>query len=268
MRVQFSFVGVVVLVTSLAKCSHCFCPPRPLWVSSRVTSAVSTLHMSRGNAVSKGRESKRQGRVSQVIRSEIVTILRRGSMKYMKKDIGDTLRQKISIVDVHMSPDLRTAKVYVSVFGDIVDRRQAYSWLVMNSKAIKHSLAQSLSAMKTVPDLYFKETDLAAAVDVMTTIESIHAEASNLPRGVIQGLDFDFLDDDDDDDDISEGVSDGNGAEEDLDIRNEEDEEEGLDLEETVFDLPGFGGGGLVEEEEGYEIEEDVTEEYLNFHQN
>ena len=50
-----------------------------------------------------------------------------------------------------MSPDLRNAKVFVSVFGGPVEVRQAYAWLVSGSKSIKHCLSQSLKGMKSVP---------------------------------------------------------------------------------------------------------------------
>ena len=105
-----------------------------------------------------------------------------------------------------MSPDLRSAKVFVSVFGGAVEKRQAYSWMVEHSRAMKHSLSQSLSNMKGVPDVHFKLTDLAAATDVMATIDRLAGDSAYVgedgawdeesPSGLIGGLDFDFDDSD------------------------------------------------------------------------
>ena len=146
-------------------------------------------------------ESKRQSRVSQVIRSELAGIIRRPGGVKSSKTISETLRQKISIVDVQMSPDLRSAKVFVSVFGTRVEGREAYAWLVKHAKPMKHALSQSISHMKSVPDLHFKQTDIASAVDVMLTLDKLAAERRGQVddadlHGTIDGLDFDFLEDD------------------------------------------------------------------------
>ena len=106
-----------------------------------------------------------------------------------------------------MSPDLRSAKVFISVFGDDVDARQAYAWLVKASKSIKHGLSQSLKGMKSVPDLHFKQSDVGSAVEVMMTLDMLSRERSTdeegleLPSGMIDGLDFDDMDEDEDEDD-------------------------------------------------------------------
>lgn len=157
--------------------------------------------MARGNQVRDREESKRQSRVSQVIRSELAGIIRRPGGVKSSKTISETLRQKISIVDVQMSPDLRSAKVFVSVFGTRVEGREAYAWLVKHAKPMKHALSQSISHMKSVPDLHFKQTDIASAVDVMLTLDKLAAERRGQVddadlHGTIDGLDFDFLEDD------------------------------------------------------------------------
>lgn len=58
--------------------------------------------------------------------------------------------------------------------GDaVVDRRRAYSWLVKNSKQIRHSIAQRLSHMKSIPNIMFVQVDVGAAVDVMNLIDKV-----------------------------------------------------------------------------------------------
>jgi len=58
--------------------------------------------------------------------------------------------------------------------GDsVVDRRRAYSWLVKNTKQIRHALSQRLKHMKSIPDLTFVQADVGAAVDVMKLIEKV-----------------------------------------------------------------------------------------------
>mmetsp|Transcript_24412 Transcript_24412/g.55041 ORF Transcript_24412/g.55041 Transcript_24412/m.55041 type:complete len:223 (+) Transcript_24412:86-754(+) len=165
-----------------------------------------TVMMARGMGLRNTGESKRQARVGQLMRTEIASIIRKGAVKTYDP-LSDTLREKISVVDVQMSSDLRSARVFVSVFGDAVDKRKAYAWLVEHSKQFKHSLSQRLKDMKGVPDINFKEADISAAVDVMSTIDRLARDRASsgesgeeMPAGMIDGLDFDLHDDDFDDD--------------------------------------------------------------------
>ena len=186
--------------------------------------------------------SKRQERVGHLVRTELSTIIHRGVIKGDSDYLDDELRRRISIVNADVSPDLRQARIVVSIRkgGDneiregtnaAIDRRRAYSWLVANTKYIRHSLAQNLSHMKTIPNLSFVQADVSAAVDVMYLIdkvtagykrESIGAFGGNddtMPRGVVAGIDFDdvddaewdadfFLDDDQSDDEEGEDYND------------------------------------------------------------
>ena len=72
------------------------------------------VQMGRGNLRDE-KESKRQSRVSQLMRGEIAQFIRLGSSIKTRDPLPDTLRERISIVDVHMSPDLRSAKVRQSI---------------------------------------------------------------------------------------------------------------------------------------------------------
>ena len=156
--------------------------------------------------------SKRQSRVGQLVRSEIATIIKYGSLK-TEHNLGSFLRKQISVVDANVSPDLRQARISVSIIqsdgvGEI-EKREAFSWLVKNKNPIRFLLAQQLSHMKSVPDLTFVQTDVGAAVDVISMLDKISTgftrerigkfgqNDDELPVGMFEDLDFD--DDDDDD---------------------------------------------------------------------
>ncbi|EED91481.1 hypothetical protein THAPSDRAFT_262775, partial [Thalassiosira pseudonana CCMP1335] len=93
--------------------------------------------------------------------------------------IEDELRRRINIVHADVSPDLRQARVTVSVMAgkdkmeDVIAKRRAYAWLVQNTKSIRHSLAQRMKHMKASPDVTFVQVDVGAAVDVMQLIEKV-----------------------------------------------------------------------------------------------
>jgi len=132
--------------------------------------------------------TKRQERVGHVVRTELATILHRGtSIKNDDEPIEGELRRRINIVHADVSPDLRQARITVSIMAagskgkdeqgkmtDAVAKRRAYAWLVRNTRAIRHSLAYKMKHMKGgSPDLTFVQVDVGGAVDVMKLIEKV-----------------------------------------------------------------------------------------------
>jgi ribosome-binding factor A len=174
------------------------------------------------------------------VRTELAQILHRGLIRGKGVTyLDDELRSRISIVNVDVSPDLRQARVSVSIRGDgrnlskqgtipsqddgdvastvvfsndaTIDKRRAYSWLVENTKAIRHTLAQRMSHLKTSPSLTFAQVDVSAAVDVMYLIDKVTkgyqrerigaygGDDDTLPKGYLA-----YNDDDDDANDDDE----------------------------------------------------------------
>lgn len=152
--------------------------------SSSSSSALYIMRTSRSSSSRGGSErSKRQERVGHLVHTELSQILHSGNIKGRDVEYLDTdLRQRISIVSTDVSPDLRQARVSVSVSSlkqagvdGTVDKRRAYAWLVKNTKPLRHTLAQRLKHMKSCPNLSFVQVDVAAAVDVMYLIDQVSA---------------------------------------------------------------------------------------------
>ena len=175
--------------------------------------------------------SKRQERVGHLVRTELSQILHRGTIKgELDGYLEDALRQRISLVNCDISPDLRQARISVSIRNDksggagasdaAVDKRRAYSWLVRNSFALKHTLAQRMSHMKSCPNLTFVQVDVAAAVDVMYLIDKVNSgyKRESIDEYIARGDYDDEYDDDDEfynDDDEDEDEDDDDWEEED-----------------------------------------------------
>jgi ribosome-binding factor A len=171
-----------------------------------------------------GDRSKRQERVGQLVMTELGRILHTGNIRGAAY-LEDPIRRRISVVRADVSPDLRQARISVSIRPPVVtseteamnnsavDKRRAYSWLVSNTKMIRHSLAMKMSHMKSCPNLTFHQVDVSAAVDVMYLIDKVSKGYTRqeiglfdqLPTGVVGGVDFD---EDDDQDDEEEWLSD------------------------------------------------------------
>mmetsp|Transcript_7912 Transcript_7912/g.13053 ORF Transcript_7912/g.13053 Transcript_7912/m.13053 type:complete len:245 (-) Transcript_7912:1735-2469(-) len=165
--------------------------------------ALPMAHGKYGNGRSSSRyaagdRTKRQERVGHVVRTELASILHKGFIRFDNDPIEDELRRRINIVHCDVSPDLRQARVTVSVMSgkdrkmDAIAKRRAYAWLVRSTKAIRHSLAQKMKHMKGSPDLTFVQVDVGAAVDVMQLIEKV---STGYKRDDV--LEMEFEDDED-----------------------------------------------------------------------
>ena len=112
----------------------------------------------------------------------------------------------VSIVDVDMSPDLRNARVKVSIIGERKEKISAVRWLQGNVRGLRHELAQRNRHLKRVPMLTFDHVDVGAATDMMVRLAELRregeeaderrrAEGESVPDEE-GGLDFSVADED------------------------------------------------------------------------
>lgn len=90
---------------------------------------------------------KRQYRVAGEVKKSLALIL----MRRLKASSPGL----ISIPEVRMTPDLRLARVFISVPGDEETRSDTLRFLKRHQREIRHLLAAELR-LKYVPDLQFK----------------------------------------------------------------------------------------------------------------
>lgn len=189
------------------------------------SSSLQMAHGQYGNGRSSSRyasaneRTKRQERVGHVVRSELATILNRGtSIKNDNEPIEGHLRRRINIVHSDVSPDLRHARITVSIMAgqdkklDTIAKRRAYAWLVRNTKAIRFSLAQKMKHMKGgSPELTFVQVDVGAAVDVMQLIEKV-SEGYKRDDVLEMGFEEEWDEEGDDDDGWFDFDEEGDGV--------------------------------------------------------
>jgi ribosome-binding factor A len=146
---------------------------------------------------------RRSARVGQVVRTELAPLITSGTIHRERSPLKDTIRSMISIVDVTVTDDMRTAKVRISTLGEKLDGLRAIQWLQDNRKSIRFELAQRLTYMRRIPDLTFTDIDISSPVRVMALISQLAAERTEDDDGaddevVADDLDFEFADDVDD----------------------------------------------------------------------
>jgi ribosome-binding factor A len=114
--------------------------------------------------------SRRIERINHLLRQEIADLLTR--------EVKDaTLNQSmISITDVDTSPDLRSAKVYFSVYGDEAEIQAAKDHLKRASGFLHHNLKERLD-LRYTPHLEFVvDRSLAQGDRIMRLMRTIEEE--------------------------------------------------------------------------------------------
>jgi ribosome-binding factor A len=97
-----------------------------------------------------GMASSRMRRVNEVIRQVLGDVI--------ATDLKDPRIGFVTVTDVDTSPDLRTARVYVSVLGDEADRENALAGLQSAHGFLQGRIAAELR-MKRTPTLTFHYDD-------------------------------------------------------------------------------------------------------------
>ena len=92
----------------------------------------------------------RTSRLNGEYQKEISAILRR------LKDRAPDLKGLISVTETDVAPDLKTAIVYVSIYGVTEEeKKRSFQLLQANAGYIRHELSQVMR-MRTVPSLTFR----------------------------------------------------------------------------------------------------------------
>ncbi len=92
--------------------------------------------------------SYRADQVGEQVREEIMSIIRR--------DLKDPRIGFVSITAVRMSPDLRQARVRVSILGNPEEKKASIAGLISAKGVIRHELGRRLQNLKFSPDLRFE----------------------------------------------------------------------------------------------------------------
>jgi ribosome-binding factor A len=113
--------------------------------------------------------SQRTQRVDELLRQEIGALL--------AKEVADPRIGFATITDVETSPDLRHAKVWVSVIGGRADRDETVRALQKAMPFVRHELGKRLR-IRRIPDLHVKVDDSAQrATRVLHLLNELEAGA-------------------------------------------------------------------------------------------
>ncbi|HEV7665419.1 MAG TPA: 30S ribosome-binding factor RbfA [Chloroflexota bacterium] len=119
--------------------------------------------------------SRRIERINHLLRQEIADLLAR---EIKDQALSSAL---ISITDVDTSPDLRSAKVYFSVFGDEEVVKEAEAHLKRASGFLHNNLKERLDLRHTPHLEFVLDHSLETGARIMSLMRSIEEEREHHP---------------------------------------------------------------------------------------
>jgi ribosome-binding factor A len=115
----------------------------------------------------------RTDKVGAQVRAEIMEIIQR--------DLKDPRIGFVSITTVRMSPDLRSARVRVSVLGDSSQQKDSLSGLRSATGVIRRELGRRLQNLKFSPELRFEiDPSIEYSVHISKRLREILPEPAEL----------------------------------------------------------------------------------------
>ena len=95
-------------------------------------------------------------------------------MRIIQRELKDPRIGFVSITEVRMSPDLRSARVRVSVLGDEQAQKAALAGLNSARGLIRHELGRNLSNLKFSPEVRFEiDPSIEYSVRISKTLREI-----------------------------------------------------------------------------------------------
>jgi ribosome-binding factor A len=117
--------------------------------------------------------SRRTRQVGEFLKEELTDIIRR--------EVKDPRIGFMSLTTVEMSPDLRSARVFVSVLGTDEERAATLAALRSASRFIRYHLKPRLR-MRQIPELDFRDDrSMEHAAEISRAISQIHKESAERP---------------------------------------------------------------------------------------
>ncbi len=99
-------------------------------------------------------------------------------MLIIRRELKDPRIGFVSITGVRMSPDLRSARVRVSVLGDEAEQKETLKGLISAKGLIRHELGRRLQNLKFSPEIRFEiDPSIEYSVHISKRLREILPEA-------------------------------------------------------------------------------------------
>lgn len=119
--------------------------------------------------------SVRTEKVASIVKEEIGIIFQRN---FDMKDYGF-----ITVTEVRMSPDLKIAKVYVSIFGDAAQKQKTLAKLETQKAFVRQTLGQHIRLKFTPSIVFYLDETMDNAMNLERLFKKIHKDETGGHEG-------------------------------------------------------------------------------------
>jgi ribosome-binding factor A len=120
--------------------------------------------------------SVRTEKVASIVKEEIGVIIQR--------NFDMSVYGLITVTEVRMSPDLKIAKIYVSVFGDAAQKQKTLGMLETQKAFVRQTLGRNIRLKFTPSIVFYLDETMDNAVNLEKIFKTIHKDEV---RGTGQG---------------------------------------------------------------------------------
>jgi ribosome-binding factor A len=121
--------------------------------------------------------SVRTEKVASIVKEEIGVIIQR--------NFNMSVFGLITVTEVRMSPDLKIAKIYVSVFGDAAQKQKTLGMLEAQKAFVRQTLGRNIRLKFTPSIVFYLDETMDNAVNLEKIFKKIHKKDE--VRGTGQG---------------------------------------------------------------------------------
>ena len=114
--------------------------------------------------------SVRTERVASLVKELLSEILQR---RFRMEEVG-----LITVTEVRMSPDLKIAKVFISVFGDAERKKQTLALLGSEKPGIRSELGHNINLKFTPSISFYLDESLDHAMKIEDLLNKIHKRST------------------------------------------------------------------------------------------
>src|SRR5262245_2438110 len=114
-------------------------------------------------------QGRRVDRIEEQLRIELSEILER--------ELQDPRAHFVTVTGVKVSPDLRQARVFITVLGGAEERKKALQGLRAGASCVRRSLSKRLHHLKRIPELAFDyDESVERGLRIQELLEQIKTE--------------------------------------------------------------------------------------------
>jgi ribosome-binding factor A len=121
----------------------------------------------------------RAERVASVIKEEVGRMFQR---RFSMDEAGF-----MTVTDVRVTPDLRTAKIYVSVFGDAKRKERSLKLLEEHKSAIRSEVGKAVRLRLTPEIVFLLDESMDHAMNLEAIFKKIHQDEASRGEATDEG---------------------------------------------------------------------------------